>query len=147
MICRTLIACVLLALCFASAAVLAIDPLQYRDEAEEQRFRQLTSELRCVMCQNQSLADSSAGIAADLRREVLELMREGKSDAEIKQYLAERYTDFVLYSPPLRPGTLLLWLAPAAVLLGGAIAVFVIVRRRAQALNTAPPPNDSTEEW
>ena len=66
-------------------------PLQFRDAAEETRFHQLTSELRCVMCQNQSLADSNAQIAHDLRREVLDLMNQGKSDAEIKRFLVERY--------------------------------------------------------
>src|SRR3546814_4690647 len=69
--------------------------------AEEARFRELTAELRCPMCQNQSLADSSAPIAKDLRREVFELMREGKSDEQIKAFLVARYTEFVLYKPPL----------------------------------------------
>ena len=86
---------VLLAL--ASLQAVAIDPLPFKDAAEEARFRALAAELRCVLCQNQSLADSNAAIAQDLRKEVFGLMREGKSDEEIKSFLTERYTDFVLY--------------------------------------------------
>lgn len=138
-----------LALLLASLMAAAIDPMPFRDAAEEARFRALTAELRCVMCQNQSLADSNAGIAIDLRREVLEMMQAGKSDQEIKDFLVERYTEFVLYDPPVRGGTLLLWLGPALILLAGATTVLVIVRRRARALdNTAPeraPANN--EEW
>jgi cytochrome c-type biogenesis protein CcmH len=123
-------AALLLALCGANA--LAIDPMPFRDAAEEARFRALAAELRCVLCQNQSLADSNAAIAQDLRKQVFDLMREGRSDEEIKTYLTERYTDFVLYRPRLESRTLLIWLAPAAVFLAGAIAVFAIVRRRAR---------------
>ena len=80
--------------------------MPFRDAQEEARFRTLAAELRCVMCQNQSLADSNAPIAQDLRREVLDLMQSGKSDDEIKAFLTERYTDFVLYRPPMRGSTL-----------------------------------------
>ncbi|PKM08295.1 MAG: cytochrome C biogenesis protein [Gammaproteobacteria bacterium HGW-Gammaproteobacteria-4] len=130
-------------LLFAGAAA-AVDPMPFRDAAEEARFRQLTAELRCVMCQNQSLADSSAPIAKDLRREVFDLMREGRSDEEIKVFLVERYTDFVLYKPPLNDRTWWLWFTPALILLAGAITVAAIVRRRAKA-NTAskPEPEDA----
>ncbi len=140
---------VFLLLLLSSGAALAIDPLPFRDAAEEERFRALTAELRCVMCQNQSLADSNAGIAGDLRREVLDLMQSGKTDDEIKAFLVERYTDFVLYNPPMRPDTLLLWLGPGVILLTGAIAVVVIIRRRAAALpKGAGPADDSrSEEW
>jgi len=137
---RSLVAALLL---FAGAAA-AVDPMPFRDAAEEARFRQLTAELRCVMCQNQSLADSSAPIAKDLRREVFDLMREGRSDEEIKVFLVERYTDFVLYKPPLNDRTWWLWFAPVLILLAGAITVAAIVRRRAKA-NTAskPEPEDA----
>ena len=132
-----------------SLSALAIEPLPFRDQAEEDRFRKLAAELRCVMCQNQSLADSNAMIAQDLRREVFNLMREGKSDQQIKDHLAARYTDFVLYRPPLQGANWLLWLAPAGVLLAGAIALVVIVRRRSAGLKNAAPSRDSTtdEEW
>ena len=130
-----------------AGAALAIDPLPFRDAAEEERFRQLTAELRCVMCQNQSLADSNAGIAGDLRREVLDLMHAGKSDEEIKAFLVERYTEFVLYDPPMRADTLLLWLGPAVVLLGGLVAVVVIIRRRSAALGDKRLPDEDPGEW
>jgi cytochrome c-type biogenesis protein CcmH len=118
-------------------------PLAFTDAAEEKRFRELVLQLRCVMCQNQSLADSDAMIARDLRTQVLELMRAGKSDDEIKAYLVERYTDFVLYRPQVRPMTWLLWFGPALLLIGGAWWIAGIVRR--QSPPSAPPPDD--QEW
>lgn len=132
-----------------SLSALAIDPLPFRDQAEEDRFRKLAAELRCVMCQNQSLADSNAMIAQDLRREVFNLMREGKSDEQIKDFLAERYTDFVLYRPPMQGANLVLWFAPAGVLLAGAIALGIIVRRRSAGLKDSPATRDTPndEEW
>lgn len=132
----------------SAQAVRNVQPLEFRDRAEEQRFHRLTLELRCVMCQNQSLADSDAPIAHDLRREVFNLMREGRSDAEIKQFLVERYGEFVLYRPPFGGGTLLLWLGPAVVLLAGAVVVVLVVRRRASANRvTAGPDDDDRQEW
>ena len=128
-------------------AVRNVQPLEFRNAAEEQRFHALTVELRCVMCQNQSLADSDAPIAHDLRREVFNLMREGRSDAEIKTFLVERYGEFVLYRPRFGGGTLLLWLGPVVVLLGGIAVVAVVVRRRASANRVAPDPLDEGQEW
>ena len=134
-----------LALLF-SAAVGAMEPIQFTDAAEEARFRELSAELRCVMCQNQSLADSNAQIAHDLRLQVLSLMREGKSDREIKDYLVARYSDFVLYNPPVRPATWLLWFGPALMLAIGAAVVVVVVRRRA-ATAPAVAPDEKDQEW
>ena len=119
-------------------------PLQFHDTAQETRFHQLTAELRCVMCQNQSLADSNAQIAHDLRREVLELMNQGKSDAEIKRFLVDRYGEFVLYKPDIGGNTWLLWFGPALLLLAGAAIVFRIVRKRGTAGAVA---NDDNQEW
>lgn len=135
----------LLALLFASASE-AIDPLPFQDAAEEARFRNLAAELRCVLCQNQSLADSNAGIAQDLRKEVFGLMREGKSDEEIKTFLTERYTDFVLYKPRMEPRTWLIWFGPGFLLLAGVIALIVIVRRRARSVPTQTLPAPE-EDW
>jgi cytochrome c-type biogenesis protein CcmH len=127
----TALAAAALALAPGNAAAQATDPapLRFRDRAEEQRFRALVSELRCVMCQNQSLADSNAEIAHDLRREVLDLMREGRSDAEIERFLVARYGEFVLYRPRMEWKTWLLWFGPALLLLAGGFVVARVVRR------------------
>ena len=153
---RTL-ACLLLAglALLAAAAPVAAQavgdraPLEFRDRAEERRFHQLTSELRCVMCQNQSLADSNAPIAHDLRREVFDLMREGRSDAEIKEFLVGRYGEFVLYRPRLEGGTLLLWLGPPLLLLLGGVVIARIVRSRASRARgrDGRVPVDDEQEW
>lgn len=125
----------LLALLMATATALAaIQPLPFRDAEEEARFRRLTAELRCMVCQNQSLADSDAPLAADLRREVLRLMQEGLADEDIKRFLVQRYSDFVLYRPPFRADTLALWLGPLIVLFAGLMVLVVVVRRNASQL-------------
>lgn len=144
-----LLACLLALLAALSAPVPAQvvkdpAPRAFRDAAEERRFHALVSELRCVMCQNQSLADSNAQIAVDLRREVLELMRSGRSDAQIKDYLVARYGEFVLYRPPVRGATWLLWLGPGLLLLAGGVVLVRIVRRRSRA---AQVPADDAQEW
>ena len=118
-------------------------PLQFRDTAEETRFHDLVSELRCVMCQNQSLADSNAQIAVDLRREVLDLMREGRSDPEVREFLVARYGEFVLYRPRVSGTTWLLWFGPLLFALGGGIVVWRLLRRG----RNAPPADDDTQEW
>jgi cytochrome c-type biogenesis protein CcmH len=121
-------------------------PIDFRSAGEEQRFRLLTAELRCVMCQNQSLADSNAPIAHDLRLEVLRLMRDGKSDAQIKQYLVERYTDFVLYEPEVNQRTWLLWFGPGLLVLAGVVTIVLVVRRHSRTAPAAPPADDN-QEW
>jgi cytochrome c-type biogenesis protein CcmH len=104
------------------------------------------AELRCVMCQNQSLADSNAQIAHDLRREVLGLMRQGLDDDGIRDFLVARYGDFVLYRPRVESKTWLLWFGPLVLLLGGGALVAGIVRRRAARLPPAAAPDES-QEW
>ena len=133
-----------LAPCVASAQASDPAPLQFTDRAEEQRFHALVSELRCVMCQNQSLADSNAQIAHDLRREVLTLMREGRNDDEIEQFLVARYGEFVLYRPRVEAATWLLWFGPAVLLLVGGVVVARVVRRHS---GKAPVPTDDGQEW
>lgn len=98
----------------------------------EQRLKNLETELRCLVCQNQTLADSNAGLAEDLRKEVRTLAEQGKSDDEIKQFLTTRYGDFVLYNPPVKAITLLLWFGPFMLLAAGAGIFFFIVRRRSK---------------
>lgn len=118
-------------------------PLQFQDKSEEARFHALAAELRCVMCQNQSLADSNALIALSLRHEVLELMRKGNSDAQIKDFLVARYGEFVLYKPRVEPSTWLLWLGPLVLLLAGAGVVAVLIRKR----TPGTLPVDDKQEW
>jgi len=128
----------------------AIDPLPFKDHAQEVRFQALTRELRCLVCQNENLADSNADLARDLRHEVFDLMQQGKSDDEIKQYLVDRYSDFVLYDPPVKSSTVLLWFGPLAILLAGAVVVVVTVRRRGRAAPVAmqdEKPNDEGDDW
>lgn len=133
-----------LALLLAAFAVSAAEPLPFQDAAQEARFRALTAELRCVMCQNQSLADSNAPIAHDLRLQVFDLMQQGRSDEQIKAFLVERYSDFVLYRPPLDRRTWWLWFGPAVVFAMGAGVVVGIVRRRSLANSArAPEPEDA----
>ncbi|GAP67249.1 C-type cytochrome biogenesis protein [Mizugakiibacter sediminis] len=134
-----------LAALLACAPAFAIDPLPFKDAQQRERFQKLTSELRCLVCQNESLNDSNADLARDLRHEVFQLMQQGKSDAEIKQYLVARYSDFVLYDPPLKTSTLLLWFGPALVLAIGAAAVVLTVRRRAGSGPAEAPAAE--EEW
>jgi len=127
-----------------------VAPLQFRDRAEEVRFHALVAELRCVMCQNQSLADSNAQIAHDLRREVLGLMRSGRSDAEIKDFLVARYGEFVLYRPRVEGKTWLLWAGPLLLLAIGGVVVAHVVRRHGSGAKTAPGDRASgndDQEW
>ena len=132
-----------LLMCVLALRAFAIDPLPFKDRAEEVRFQNLTKELRCLVCQNQSLADSEAQLAGELRRQVFEMMQSGKSDAEIKQYLVARYNDFVLYDPPMKPGTWLLWLGPGALLIVGVGVLLNVLRKRArQAIADIDPEED-----
>ena len=100
--------------------------------ALEARMLAITGELRCLVCQNQTIADSHADLAVDLRQEVRELIGKGRSDAEIRRYMTDRYGDFVLYRPPLKPTTWALWLGPALLLLVAAVALVAVIRRRAR---------------
>ena len=110
----------LLMLVISGSALATIDVMQFKDEAQEQQFRQLTEQLRCPKCQNNSIADSNSMIATDLRQKVYELMQEGKSQKEIVDYMVARYGNFVTYDPPLTPLTVLLWVMPVvAIGLGG----------------------------
>ena len=114
------------ALMLAATLVFAQAP----DPALDARLRKLESELRCLVCQNQTLADSDASLAGDLRREVRALAAAGKSDTEIKDYLVARYGDFILYNPPVKSLTWLLWFGPLLLLVAGGFIWLVIVRRR-----------------
>lgn len=113
-----------------------LEAFDFGGAVTEARYTQLIAELRCLVCQNQTLADSDADLAHDLRREVYDLMQAGRSDAQIVEFLVQRYGDFVLYSPPLRPATYMLWYGPVLLLLCGAWLLRRTLRQRQQ-LNAA----------
>ena len=117
----------LLLICiFGLAHVQAAD-----DAALDQRVQRLAEELRCLVCQNQSLADSHADLAVDLKNQVREKLKQGASEQDVINYMTERYGDFVLYRPPMKATTILLWFGPGLLLMGGLIALFMRLRRRA----------------
>ena len=110
------------------AAPLADDPVT------EQRLIAISEEMRCLVCQNESLAGSRSDLANDLRREIRVLINEGKTDEQIRNFMVERYGDFVLYRPPVKPITWLLWIGPFVILLAGIIGLMVYLRRRNQSV-------------
>ena len=115
----------------ACTSVLAKDAvLLAEDPVVEQRLIAISEELRCLVCQNESLAGSRADLAMDLRRELRNLIKQGKTDAEIREFMVSRYGDFVLYRPPVKPTTWLLWLGPFGLMVAGLVALFVYLRRR-----------------
>jgi cytochrome c-type biogenesis protein CcmH len=138
---------------FALAAALAMltqaraadAPTVAADPALEARVMAISAELRCLVCQNQTIADSHADLAIDLRNQVREMVKRGDSQAQIVEYMTARYGDFVLYRPPVKKTTALLWFGPALMLVGG-VAVFVLVLRRRQRLGAdrfEPDPEEA----
>ena len=119
------------------AAPLADDPVG------EQRLIVISEEMRCLVCQNESLAGSRSDLANDLRRELRALIKQGKTDAEIREFMVSRYGDFVLYRPPVKPSTWLLWLGPFGLMILGVVALFVYLRRRSTEIG---PDNVLTDE-
>jgi len=123
----------------AAALVLACqaaakEPLIFMNPEQEARYNQLILELRCLVCQNQNLADSDAPLAQDLRKEIFDMMQAGRSNDEIKTFLVDRYGDFVLYKPPIQGNTVALWLMPAVLLMLGGVVVILTVRKRTRML-------------
>jgi len=134
-------------------AGLLVGQAQARDaapEAEdpvlEARMVRIAAELRCLVCQNQTIADSHAELAVDLRNQVREMLRAGKSDAEIVAFMTDRYGDFVLYRPPFKSTTALLWLGPLALMVLGLLVLYRVLRKRSQLAPEAfePDPEEST---
>ncbi|EET1759180.1 cytochrome c-type biogenesis protein CcmH [Escherichia coli] len=134
-----------LMLMISGSALATIDVLQFKDEAQEQQFRQLTEELRCPKCQNNSIADSNSMIATDLRQKVYELMQEGKSKKEIVDYMVARYGNFVTYDPPLTPLTVLLWVLPVVAIGIGGWVIYARSRRRVRVVPEAFPEQSVPE--
>lgn len=143
---KRLLAAVFCSLALGGFAQAAIDTYEFSSEAERQRFRELTNELRCPKCQNQNIADSDAPIAMDLRREIFRMLEDGQDDEQIVEHLVDRYGDFVRYNPPVELRTLLLWYGPWALLGGGLLALVVIVVRRRRVENAPQNALLSAEE-
>jgi cytochrome c-type biogenesis protein CcmH len=142
------------AICLASAclalgsvgAVWALDPTEMPTPELQARYEGLTHELRCVQCQDNSIADSPAGIAGDLRREVRDMLLAGKSDDDVRNFMLARYGDFVLYRPRFAPKTAWVWLTPGILLVVGVLVAWRVVRKRAQLVSadSEPLPDDGS---
>lgn len=103
---------------------------RFEDPALQERYSELTQQLRCLVCQGQSIAESDSGFANDIKREIRQKMEQGATDEEIVEFLVQRYGDFILFRPPLKPATALLWIGPALLLLTGATVLGAVLRRR-----------------
>lgn len=119
---------------FFTASALAATP----EATVDARATRLEEQLRCLVCQNQSIAESQADLANDLKRQVHEMLAAGKSEAEVRDFMVERYGDFVLYDPPLKTGTLILWLGPLLLVSGALAAFFWRLRQRSEPTEAAP---------
>jgi cytochrome c-type biogenesis protein CcmH len=128
----------MLVLAFAAPGHAIVTAPAFEDPAQQARYEKLAHHLRCLVCRSETIADSTAPLAADLRRQLRELMAAGKSDAEILQYMTDRYGDYVLYKPPLVPRTWLLWAAPVLLVLGGGAAAAVVIARKSRLPDTDP---------
>ncbi|UCH17357.1 MAG: cytochrome c-type biogenesis protein CcmH [Burkholderiales bacterium] len=116
------------------------------DPQVEARMLKITSELRCLVCQNQTVADSHSGLAEDLRREVRAMIKRGASDDEIRRFMTDRYGDFVLYRPPLKTTTALLWVGPGVLLVGGLAILAIVLRRRSRLAADRFEPDEAEAE-
>jgi cytochrome c-type biogenesis protein CcmH len=128
----------LLMLISLTAPAIAQQARPVEDPQIEQRMQALTQQLRCLVCQNETLADSRADLAEDLRREIREQMKAGKSDREIIAFLTQRYGDFVLYNPPVKKTTYLLWFGPFVLLFGGTLLLYRYVKHRREIIQDQP---------
>ena len=119
--------------------------IAHPDAKVEERLKALAEELRCLVCQNQTIADSNAPLALDLRNQIRAQISQGRTDAQIRAYMVERYGDFVLYKPPFKASTLVLWLGPFALIAAGAFIFAMIVRRRRAGVPAAASPKRRAE--
>jgi cytochrome c-type biogenesis protein CcmH len=132
---RALIVMALCAVTLQPASAAKLDGIDLPEQYEA-RYKTLINELRCLVCQNETLADSNAELAVDLRREIRGMLVDGKSDPEITEFLVARYGDFVLYNPPVKPTTMMLWYGPFALLALGILIAVITIRRRGRATPT-----------
>jgi len=128
----------LLLLCITPSMIARDAQPNADDPAVEQRLHKLSQELRCLVCQNETLADSRADLAEDLRREIREQIKAGKSDQEIIAFLTQRYGDYVLYNPPVKKTTYLLWFGPFVLLIGGTAVLYRYLRNRRELIKESP---------
>ncbi|MBN6080560.1 cytochrome c-type biogenesis protein CcmH [Aggregatibacter actinomycetemcomitans] len=136
----------LTALFFSINAFAAIDALNFSSPQQEADYHALTQELRCPQCQNNNIADSNAAIAVDMRAKVFELLQEGKSKQDVVQYMVDRYGNFVTYDPPLTVATLVLWVAPFALILFGLVWLFGRKRTMSSGADTMPQALSETQQ-
>ena len=122
------------------AAPTAFDPVAHK------RVVEVSEQLRCLVCQNQSIAESNAELAVDLRNQVIEQVKAGKTNQEIVDYMVERYGDFVLYKPPFKASTAILWVGPVVLFLGGLLAFWINLRRRKRAVEESTQPLSAEEK-
>jgi len=134
----------LLALCFGGSLI-AKEAQPNEDPKIEARMKALTEQLRCLVCQNETLADSRADLAEDLRQQIREQMRAGKTDQEILAFLTQRYGDFVLYNPPIKSTTYLLWFGPFILLITGAGVLFRYLKHRRELIKDQPLTMDERQ--
>lgn len=128
------------------SAIGQVDTFEFETPEQQQRFRKMSDELRCPMCQNTSLSGSTGGVAEDLRREIHRMIIEGQTDQEIEQFMFERYGDFIFYKPRLTAETIFLWFGPILFLLVGAAAAFAVWRRAKASPSTAAADSLNTDE-
>lgn len=133
-----------LLLVFTPAAWSAVEYRDFKQPEQEQAYQSLITELRCLVCQNQTIADSNADLAKDLRRQVYEMLQQCQSKQQIVDFMTERYGDFVLYKPAFKLKTGLLWLGPLVFLLVGLVSVLLIIRRKKSAAAPVLSPDQQT---
>jgi len=137
----------LLLVCALGAAASAKDAAPAADDPVlEARMQRIAVELRCLVCQNQTIADSHAGLADDLRREIREQLLRGASDEQVVQYMTDRYGDFIRYRPPVKASTLALWIGPIALLVGGVLVLVLVLRRRSRLAPDRFEPDEADDE-
>jgi cytochrome c-type biogenesis protein CcmH len=134
---KQIVLLIFIGVCLAGA-ITAKEAQPNEDPKIEQRMKALTEQLRCLVCQNETLADSRADLAEDLRRQIREQMRAGKSDQEIIAFLTDRYGDFVLYNPPVKRTTYLLWFGPFILLIAGTVVLYRYLKRRRELISDEP---------
>ncbi len=138
------LSCICLALFIHIAHADEATPLA-SDPALEQRLVSISEEMRCLVCQNESLSGSRSELAQDLRREIRDLIKQGKTDAEIRTFMVDRYGDFILYRPPVKPTTWLLWIGPFVLMFAGIVALLMYLRRRNTQVSTTSLSDDENK--